>query len=162
MYYFYSFRNVSSVYILMEKYRYFNALNVNTYTNLFHVLFFFFPTTAVGTIFWHYFDKVAIFSIILESSATEKGFCSLQQSSTELESELFTPIRPPYYLRYLRSLCFHGSIYYALPQDHPVSSVYILLPVFHHLSTLILQQATFKEALKKKVMKGAEEISNWQ
>ncbi|RMC04959.1 hypothetical protein DUI87_18139 [Hirundo rustica rustica] len=33
-----------------------------------------------------------------ESSVTGKGFSSLQQRSTELESELFTPIKPLYYL----------------------------------------------------------------
>lgn len=44
--YFYRYINVSSVHILMEYYRYLNSLNVNTCTNLFPVLFFFFPTSA--------------------------------------------------------------------------------------------------------------------
>lgn len=63
---------------------------------------------------------------------------------------MFTPMKPLYDLSYLRSACSPGSIYYAVPQDHPVSSVCILLPAFHHLSTLILWQTTFKRLYKER------------
>lgn len=74
----------------------------------------------------------------------------VQQSSAELKSEMFTPVTPLYFLSSLRSTCFHGSFYFAPPQDHPVSSVCILLPTFHRLSTVILQQTIFKKLCKER------------
>lgn len=74
----------------------------------------------------------------------------VQQSSAELKSEMFTPVTPLYCLSSLRSTCSHGSIYFAPPQDHLVSSVVILLPTFHCLSTVILQQTIFKKLCKER------------
>lgn len=112
------------------------------------MLFFRFPTSA----------KWQSIICFLGNSVTGRWFSNLQQSSTELESEMFTPIKPLYYPSYLRSSCFHSSIYYALPQDHPVSSVCIQLPGFHHPSTLILQQTTFKKTVQRKIWMAQEKF----
>lgn len=63
---------------------------------------------------------------------------------------MFTPVTPLYCLSSFRSTRSHGSVYFAPPQDHLVSSVVILLPTFHCLSTVILQQTIFKKLYKER------------